>query len=83
MTAVMREDERVTPLELFFDLTAIVARRRLAKAAEGRERNGIARDSYSYLHFPMVAGIALIAVGDGKRCAGTAAPLRPVRCSEG
>jgi low temperature requirement protein LtrA len=30
---------------------------------EGRERNEIARDSYSYLHFPMVAGIALLAVG--------------------
>jgi low temperature requirement protein LtrA len=48
---------------VYFDVTAIVAGRRLAKAAEGRERNGIARDSYSYLHFPMVAGIALIAVG--------------------
>jgi low temperature requirement protein LtrA len=48
---------------VYFDVTAIVAGRRLAKAAEGHERNGIARDSYSYLHFPMVAGIALIAVG--------------------
>jgi low temperature requirement protein LtrA len=48
---------------IYFDVTAIVAGRRLAKAKEGRERNGIARDSYSYLHFPMVAGIALIAVG--------------------
>jgi low temperature requirement protein LtrA len=48
---------------VYFDVTAIVARRRLAKAAEGRERNGIARDSYSYLHFPMLAGIALLAVG--------------------
>jgi low temperature requirement protein LtrA len=48
---------------VYFDVTAIVAGRRLAKAAEGRERNEIARDSYSYLHFPMVAGIALIAVG--------------------
>jgi len=48
---------------VYFDVTAIVAGRRLAKASEGRERNGIARDSYSYLHFPMVAGIALIAVG--------------------
>jgi low temperature requirement protein LtrA len=48
---------------IYFDVTAIVAGRRLAKAAEGRERNGVARDSYSYLHFPMVAGIALIAVG--------------------
>jgi low temperature requirement protein LtrA len=48
---------------VYFDVTAIVAARRLAKAPEGRERNEIARDSYSYLHFPMVAGIALIAVG--------------------
>ncbi len=48
---------------VYFDVTAIVARRRLAKAREGRERNGIARDSYSYLHFPMVAGVALLAVG--------------------
>jgi low temperature requirement protein LtrA len=48
---------------VYFDVTAIVAGDRLEKAAEGRERNGIARDSYSYLHFPMVAGIALIAVG--------------------
>jgi low temperature requirement protein LtrA len=48
---------------IYFDVTAIVARRRLAKASPGRERNGIARDSYSYLHFPMVAGVALLAVG--------------------
>ncbi|HWY90070.1 MAG TPA: low temperature requirement protein A [Solirubrobacteraceae bacterium] len=47
----------------YFDVVAIVAGRRLAKAREGRERNEIARDSYSYLHLPMVAGIALIAVG--------------------
>jgi low temperature requirement protein LtrA len=48
---------------LYFDVVAIVAERRLIKSAPGRERNEIARDSYSYLHFPMVAGIALVAVG--------------------
>jgi low temperature requirement protein LtrA len=48
---------------LYFDVVALVAERRLTKATEGRERNEVARDSYSYLHFPMVAGIALIAVG--------------------
>jgi low temperature requirement protein LtrA len=48
---------------MYFDVVAIVAERRLLKASEGRERNEIARDSYSYLHFPMVAGIALVAVG--------------------
>jgi low temperature requirement protein LtrA len=47
----------------YFDVVAIIAGRRLERAAEGRERNEIARDSYSYLHFPMIAGIALIAVG--------------------
>jgi low temperature requirement protein LtrA len=48
---------------LYFDIVAIVAQRRLSKAAEGRERNEIARDSYSYIHFLMVAGIALVALG--------------------
>jgi low temperature requirement protein LtrA len=48
---------------VYFDVTAIVAGRRLAKATPGREQNSIARDSYSYLHFPMIAGIALLAVG--------------------
>jgi low temperature requirement protein LtrA len=47
----------------YFDVVAIVAARRLARAERGREQNQIARDSYSYLHLPMVAGIALIAVG--------------------
>ncbi len=47
----------------YFDVTAIVAARRLAKVPAGREQNEVARDSYSYLHFPMVAGIAMLAVG--------------------
>ena len=48
---------------LYFDVVALVARRRLENAAPGRERNEIARDSFSYLHFPMVAGIVLVALG--------------------
>ena len=48
---------------VYFDIAALVAGRRLARAKEGRERNEIARDAYSYLHFPMIAGIALLAVG--------------------
>jgi low temperature requirement protein LtrA len=47
----------------YFDVVAIVATRRLVKAAPGREQNAIARDSYSYLHLPMVAGIILVAFG--------------------
>jgi low temperature requirement protein LtrA len=48
---------------LYFDVVALVAQRRLARATPGREQNSIARDSYSYLHYPMVAGIVLCALG--------------------
>jgi low temperature requirement protein LtrA len=48
---------------LYFDVVALVAARRLSRAAVGREQNEMARDSYSYLHFPMVAGIVLLALG--------------------
>ena len=47
----------------YFDVVALVAARRLANATPGREQNEIARDSFSYLHFPMVAGIVLLALG--------------------
>lgn len=60
---------------LYFDVVAIVAARRLSKASPGRERNDIARDSYSYLHFPMVVGIALIALGLKKTLAHVDDPL--------
>jgi low temperature requirement protein LtrA len=48
---------------LYFDVVALVAERRLSNAAPGRERNSIGRDSYGYLHLPMVAGIVLLALG--------------------
>jgi len=54
---------------LYFDVVALVAARRLEHAAPGRERNAIARDSFSYLHFPMVAGIVLVALGIKKTLA--------------
>jgi len=60
---------------MYFDVVAIVAERRLLKAHEGRERNNVARDSYSYLHFPMVAGIALVAVGLKRTLAEVGQPL--------
>ncbi|UDY37880.1 low temperature requirement protein A [Dermatobacter hominis] len=47
---------------IYFDIVAIVTARRLEQAPAGRERNRLARDSYSYLHFPMVAGIVLAAL---------------------
>lgn len=47
---------------LYFDIVALVAERRLA-AAEGAERVAIARDSYTYLHFPMIVGVVFLALG--------------------
>ena len=47
---------------VYFDVTSLAAERRLARA-EGVERSRIARDAYSYLHLPMVAGIVLAALG--------------------
>ena len=48
---------------MYFDIVAIVATRRLAEAEPGKIQNEMARDSYSYIHFPMVAGIILMAFG--------------------
>jgi low temperature requirement protein LtrA len=48
---------------LYFDVVALVAERRLSAAEPGRVQNAMARDSYSYLHFPMIAGIILVALG--------------------
>jgi len=63
---------------LYFDVVALVAARRLSNAAEGRERNEIARDSFSYLHLPMVAGIVLLALGLKKTLAHVEDPLKLV-----
>jgi low temperature requirement protein LtrA len=46
----------------YFDVLAIVAERALRKA-QGEERARLARDAYSYLHLPMIAGIVLFALG--------------------
>ena len=47
---------------LYFDVAAILARRRLMQA-RGVELHRLALHSYSYLHLPMVAGIVLFALG--------------------
>ena len=47
---------------LYFDVAAIFARRRLVQVSSV-ERARLARDSYGYLHLPMVAGIVLFAFG--------------------
>lgn len=48
---------------IYFDIVAIVAARRLAEAEVGKVQNEMARDSYSYLHLAMIAGIVLVALG--------------------
>jgi low temperature requirement protein LtrA len=63
---------------LYFDVVALVAERRLSNASPGRERNTIARDSFSYLHLPMVAGIVLVALGLKKTLEHVDDPLKVV-----
>jgi low temperature requirement protein LtrA len=46
----------------YFDVVAIVAERRLRESPPA-DQVRIARDSYTYLHLPMVAGIVVFAVG--------------------
>ena len=58
----------------YFDYVALAAERRLIRA-RGRERATLARDSYSYLHLPMVAGIVLVALGVKKTLAPVGDPL--------
>jgi len=66
---------------LYFDVVFLVAARRLSQAEQGREQNEMARDSYSYLHFPMVAGIVLVALGMKKTLGDTGDPLKLVPAS--
>jgi low temperature requirement protein LtrA len=61
---------------IYFDVVALVAARRLARATVGREQNEMARDSYSYIHFAMVAGIVLVALGLKKTLGDVDDPLK-------
>jgi low temperature requirement protein LtrA len=46
----------------YFDVIAVLAQRTLTETS-GIARAGLARDGYSYLHMPMIAGIVLFALG--------------------
>jgi low temperature requirement protein LtrA len=48
---------------VYFDVVALVSARRLAEAEPGPVQNSLARDSYTYLHLLLVAGIVLVAFG--------------------
>jgi low temperature requirement protein LtrA len=47
---------------VYFDVTATMAERALADEPEA-SRPRLARDAYSYLHLPLIAGIVLLALG--------------------
>ena len=61
----------------YFDVVAIVAERKLRETT-GNAQLAMARDSYSYLHLPMVAGIILFAVGVKKTLGDVGEPLKLV-----
>jgi low temperature requirement protein LtrA len=61
----------------YFDVVAIVAERRF-RESEGNRRLRIARDSYSYLHLPMIAGIVLLALGVKKTLGHVDEPLETI-----
>jgi low temperature requirement protein LtrA len=46
----------------YFDVVSLIAERELRRL-QGEERTRLARDAYSYLHLPLIAGIVLLALG--------------------
>jgi low temperature requirement protein LtrA len=62
---------------LYFDVSAIIGRMRLSEAS-GVEQARMARDAYSYLHFPMVAGIVLMALALKKTLGDVGEPLATI-----
>ncbi len=61
----------------YFDWVSIVTEQQLRRAT-GTQQTELARDAYSYLHFLMVAGIVLFAVGVKKTLADYDKHLEPV-----
>jgi low temperature requirement protein LtrA len=61
----------------YFDVVALVAERRLREAPD-HDQVLMARDSYTYLHFPMIAGIIVFAIGVKRTLIGLHAHLAAV-----
>jgi low temperature requirement protein LtrA len=61
----------------YFDVVALVGERKLRQAV-GHAQALMARDSYSYLHLPMVAGIVVFAIGVKRTLIELNAHLGPV-----
>ena len=62
---------------VYFDVVAVVAEHRFVEP-RGHEQLRIARDSYCYLHLPMIAGIVLVALGLKKTLEHVDDPLKMV-----
>src|SRR5262245_11568270 len=63
---------------MYFDVVALVSARRLIQSEPGRDQNALARDSYSYIHFLMVAGIIMVALALKKTLGDVDEPLKTV-----
>jgi low temperature requirement protein LtrA len=61
----------------YFDVVAIVAERHF-REARGERLVLMARDSYSYLHLPIIAGIVLVALGVKKAIGHVDEPLETI-----
>jgi low temperature requirement protein LtrA len=61
----------------YFDVVALVAERKLREAT-GEAQLRLARDSFSYLHLPMIAGVVLFALGAKKTLGHVGDPLKLV-----
>jgi low temperature requirement protein LtrA len=61
----------------YFDVVALVSERHFREAG-GERLLRIARDSYSYLHLPIIAGIILVALGVKKAIGHVEEPLETV-----
>jgi low temperature requirement protein LtrA len=62
---------------LYFDYVVLAAERTLAEVS-GHEQTRRARDSYSYIHLPMVGSIIFVALGIEQTIAHTSEPLGAV-----
>ena len=61
----------------YFDVYAVMAERQLTRLRDAA-RARMARDNYSYLHMPMIAGVVLFALGLKKTIEGVGDPLETV-----
>ena len=62
----------------YFDVVALLSEAALPDTCRARSACCVARDAYSYLHLPMIAGILLVALGVKKTLGHVDEPLKTV-----